>query len=315
MNATPLRRHPWIAPIALAGLVVAGASPGLALLAGVTLALIRPQATPSSLRAWSKPLLQGGVILLGLSTDLGAVLRSGAHGIALSLSTLALVFAVALPVARLLGVPTRSAALVAAGTGICGGSAIAAAGAAIAASEVEMGSALGIVFLLNAVGLWLFPWLAHVLGLSPELFGTWSGLALHDLSSVVGAATTAGPAALAAAVSTKLARTLWIVPVAAVLGIALSPERRRGGWAKSFPLFLLGFLALAALRPYLPARDLVAGWSGTIAHRAFAGALFLTGAGLSAGRIRETGPRMGALGLLLWIATATLSLWALRAGF
>lgn len=294
----------------LVGLVaLSPLSPGLALALGLVLAATCGRWLPRGMRRWQKPLLQGAVILLGLGADPAALFATARDGLWLSLATLVFCFALGLALARWLRIPRRIAALVCAGTGICGGSAIAAAGAAIKADEEEMGTALGVVFLLNAVGLYLFPMLAHRLGLAPAVFGVWSGLALHDLSSVVAAASRFGDVALAAALPTKLARTLWIVPVAFLLGLALAPEGERRSVRASVPWFLLGFVAMALLRGFVPAVAVIAPLATDIAHRGMTVALFLVGTGLSIATIRKLGWKILVLAVLLWIAVATASLW------
>lgn len=294
----------------LVGLVaLSPLSPGLALALGLVLAALFGDRMPLGMRGWQKPMLQGAVILLGLGSDPAALFATAREGLWLSLATLLFCFGLGLALARWLRIPRRIAALVCAGTGICGGSAIAAAGAAIKADDEEMGTALGVVFLLNAVGLYLFPVLARRLGLAPDVFGVWSGVALHDLSSVVAAASTFGDAALSSALSTKLARTLWIVPVAFLLGLVLVPDGECKGVRGSVPWFLVGFFALALLRHLVPAVAVAAPVATTVARHGMTAALFLVGTGLSIDTIRKLGWKILVLAVLLWIAVACASLW------
>lgn len=303
-------RYEAMAGLGLVGVVaVSPLSPGFALALGLVLAAVLGARFPKGVRRWQKPLLQGAVILLGLGADPATLFATARDGLRLSLATLVFCFALGLALARWLRVPHRVAALVCAGTGICGGSAIAAAGVAIRADEEEMGSALGVVFLLNAVGLYLFPFLARRFGMEQGVYGTWSGLALHDLSSVVAAAAPFGDDTLALALSTKLARTLWIMPVAFLMGLALAPRGDRGGARAGIPWFLFGFFGLALLRHFVPPVAAIAPLATGVARHGMAAALLLVGTGLSLATIRRLGWKVLVLALLLWGAVAGASLW------
>lgn len=286
--------------------------PGLALATGAGLAALRPAAVPAWGRRVQKLALQGSVILLGLAMDPGPVAHAAIRGLALSAATLVGVFALGFGLAAVLEVPSRVASLVCAGTAICGGSAIAAAGAAMESTSEEMGTALGAVFLLNAVGLYLFPAVAHHLGLDATTFGTWSGLALHDLSSVVGAASQGGSVALQAALSTKLARTLWIAPTGLLLGLVFHSRRNPKSTRPPLPWFLLGFFGMASLRWLFPSLAIAGPTASWTARKGMTLALFLVGTGLTPESIRRTGPRPLVLAVLLWIVVAVGSLVAIR---
>lgn len=287
-------------PLAAAALPVA---PGAALALGIALAAWGPSFSPIGWARARKHVLQSSVVMLGLASDPAAIARSAVSGARLSLATVLGVFAAGAVLARALSIPRRTAALVCSGTAICGGSAIAAAGSSMEAEADEMGSAMGAIFILNAIGLYLFPWIAHLAGMRPEAFGTWCGLALHDLSSVVGAAAQGGDQALSAALSTKLARTLWIAPVSLVLGLALG-RRGEGRKRPAIPWFLLGFFGLAASRWMVPSLAVAAPAASWLARRGMTAALFLVGTGLDRETIRRTGPRTLAMAVALWVATA-----------
>jgi uncharacterized integral membrane protein (TIGR00698 family) len=217
---------------------------------------------------------------------------------------------------RLLAVRQATGILVAVGTAICGGSAIAAAAPAIGADDDETSAALGIVFLLNATALLLFPPIGHRLGLSEHAFGLWAALAIHDTSSVVGAAATYGPGALTIATTTKLARALWIVPVTLALG-AWSARRKdapRGPIRAKRPWFILGFLATAAAVSFVPALQPAGRLVAAAAQRMLVLTLFLLGLGLSREAVARVGARPFVLGLLLWFLAAAATLGAIHAG-
>ena len=189
------------------------ASPGVALALGLAFALLLDNPYRESGSRYVKWLLQTSVVLLGFGVDLAAVLRVGAHGILFAAVSIFATFTLGYWLARLLRINLKTSLLISAGTAICGGSAIAAVGSAVDADKSEMSVAMGTVFLLNAVALFLFPVLGHVLGLTQGQFGTWAGIAIHDVSSVAGAASSYGDQALHVATIVKLSRVLWILPV------------------------------------------------------------------------------------------------------
>ena len=221
-------------PLAVALALTPLASPGVALAVGLALALTVGNPWPAVTRRVSKPLLQTSVVLLGFGTNLVAVLAAARHGLLIAATTIAFTFLLGAGLRRLLRLHPSTATLLSAGTAICGGSAIAAVAVATAAAEADMSVAFGTVFLLNAIALFLFPPLGHALGLSQAQFGTWAGIAIHDVSSVVAAASSYGPEALQTATVVKLSRTLWIVPVALAARVHdAAPRARAGEWRAS----------------------------------------------------------------------------------
>lgn len=286
------------------------ASPGLALALGMALALTMGNPFAGQTRPAAKTLLQVSVVLLGFGMDLGAVARAGERGLGLALLTISGTFLLGALLARWLRIPGRVATLIAAGTAICGGSAIAAVSAVTEAPEAEMSVAMGVVFLLNAVALFLFPRLGHWLGLTQVQFGTWAGMAIHDISSVVGAASEYGLVALQTATAVKLSRALWIVPVAIIAGWK-SGKKARVQIPWFIALFLLASLARTLWTP-------LAAWGPALSRLAVMGltvTLFLIGAGLSRATLKSVGPRPLLQALLLWLAIGTASLgaiWLLR---
>jgi uncharacterized integral membrane protein (TIGR00698 family) len=210
---------------------------------------------------------------------------------------------------RLLRVEKTISHLVSSGTAICGGSAIAAIGGAIGADARAMSVSLVTVFVLNAVALFVFPPLGQALGLSQEAFGLWSAIAIHDTSSVVGAAAKYGDQALAVATTVKLTRALWIIP----LTLFFAWRSRQGNRTMRWPWFILFFVLAALVRTLWPE-----GESGyTVVHgaakRGLSLTLFLIGASLSREALRSTGLRPMLLGVLLWLAVGAAGLVAVQA--
>ncbi len=268
-------------------------------------------------------LLQGAVVGLGFGMNLRVVVAVGVHGILYTLAGIALCFVAGHLLRILLHVPRDVGLLVTVGTAICGGSAIAAVVPAIGAKQEDATVSLAVVFLLNAVGLLLFPPLGHAFGLDQARFGLWAALAIHDTSSVVGAASAYGQEALEIATTVKLARALWIVPLAMLIGElhARAQARATGGVAgparagsARYPWFILGFLGTATVATFVPGMHDPGMLLARAARQLLVLTLFLIGAGLTRQALRTTGARPLVLGVLLWLVSALASLVGILSG-
>ena len=293
-------------------------SPALALIVGAIFGLLRPHPFPKQSRRVSKLLLQAAVVGLGFAMDLHRVIRAGAHGFIYTAIGITFALAVGMGLGSLLSVEKRSAYLISVGTAICGGSAIAAVGPVMDASDEEMSVSIGTVFLLNAIGLVLFPVLGHRLSLSEPSFGLWSALAIHDTSSVVGAASQYGTIALAIATTVKLARALWIVPVTLATAAFLHKSRSENGKGRArieLPWFIVLFLLAAMMNTYVPAGAAVYPWLVQAAKIGLVATLFLIGTGISRENLKRVGVRPLAQGVLLWLIVAVFSLLIIRSGW
>jgi len=289
-------------------LVVFGAPSWLALGAGLAVAMVSDKVPPASVAMLTGRTLQLGVVALGAGMNLEVVWRIGSSGALITAISLTAALAVGFTLGRWLRVAGDTPLLVSVGTAICGGSAIAAVASVIKPKEHETSVALAVVFILNAVGLVLFPALGHAFGLSQPVFGRWAALAIHDTSSVVGAGMAYGPVALGIATTTKLARALWIVP----LTFAIAIGRQRGSGASlrdvRWPWFILAFVAVAALFTWIPALAALSQPIVLIGQRALVLALFLIGLSLSRSAVTSVGVRPLLLGVILWVAVAAVSL-------
>lgn len=306
----------WFVPLAAAATLVPGVSTGAGLVAGVATALVLGNPHAATTRRWTPTLLQVAVVGLGFGADLRVVVDVGLRGVGYTFVGLATTLAAGALATRALGVRRDTGVLVTVGTAICGGSAIAAVVPAIGAHEDDATVSLAVVFLLNAAGLLLFPPLGHAAGLDEAAFGTWAALAVHDTSSVVGAAAAYGPRALEVATTLKLARALWIVPIAFAAGAwhARTTGGATGARPKP-PWFILGFVAAAAAATFVPAVHAVGHPLAAVARQLLVSTLFLVGANLSADAVRRVGVRPLALGLALWAFSASTSLAALELGW
>jgi uncharacterized integral membrane protein (TIGR00698 family) len=286
-------------------------SGGAGLLLGLIFALTLGNPFSAETKNLSRPLLSLAVMGLGAGVNLIQVMHAGADGVGYTVCGIAFAFAVGLALGRWLRIDRNVSLLVTTGTAICGGSAIAALSPVIRARNFETSVAMGIVFLLNALALFLFPWIGHAFGMNDQQFGLWSALAIHDTSSVVGASVAYGGAdTVLIATTVKLARALWIVPLTLVIGYLVNRGRDEDGLkVKSpFPWFILGFVALSALATYLPQFKGAFDWIEFGARRILVLTLFVIGANLSRENLKQVGFRPLAMGVVLWLVVASVSL-------
>jgi uncharacterized integral membrane protein (TIGR00698 family) len=305
-----------LVPLILAGLftLTPWASPPIALGLGVILALLVGNPDPVRTGTIARVLLQTAVVGLGFGMPLRVVLSAGAAGLGYTALGLAAAVSLGLLLGRWLRIEQRTSLLITAGTSICGASAIAAVGPAIGATGEAMSVSLATIFVLNAVALYLFPALGHLLDLTQHQFAVWAALAIHDTSSVVGAAASFGPAALGEATVLKLARALWIVPLtigAAALARRSSTAATSPRLGPVVPWFVAAFVLAALSRSLLPASAAPAlDTLAKAARSALALTLFLIGLGLTRATLGSVGLRPMLQGVLLWAALGTLTLAA-----
>jgi uncharacterized integral membrane protein (TIGR00698 family) len=255
-------------------------------------------------------LLQASVVGLGFGMNLRQVIQAGRSGFVYTLLGISFALIAGMLLGRLLTVKRVPAFLISTGTAICGGSAIAAVGPITQASDEEMAVALGTVFVLNSFALLIFPSIGAGLKLSQSQFGLWAALAIHDTSSVVGAAAKYGAEALAVATTVKLARALWIVPVS--VGTAVV----RGAKAKiQWPWFIGLFCLAAVCKTYLPGETALYAFAVKAAKLGLTATLFLIGSGISLATIKRVGHRPLLQGIILWLLVLTGSLWLIRLGW
>ena len=276
----------------------------LALAAGIAFALLagNPYAVESSKIV--KQLLKIAIVGLGFGMNFYSALKAGSEGLLFTAATIIVVLSLGYLLGRLLKIDPKTSYLISSGTAICGGSAIAAVAPLNGAGPKQISVALGTVFTLNALALLLFPAIGHLIGLSQHQFGLWSAIAIHDTSSVVGAASAYGDEALKVATTVKLGRALWIIPLS-LLTVAIN----RGSTRKiSIPYFILLFIAAMAISTLLPQYQELYGWITLGAKKALTVTLFLIGAGLSLDTIKAAGARVFLQGVLLWITISILSL-------
>jgi uncharacterized integral membrane protein (TIGR00698 family) len=276
------------------------------------LGLLGANPWPTQTHKASRELLKLSVIGLGFGMNLGTILQTGKVSFVYTALGIAGALALGFFLGKRLQVPQNATFLIAAGTSICGGSAIAAVRSVLDANEEETAVSLTTIFVLNSVALLIFPVIGHLVGLSQRQFGLWAALAIHDTSSVVGAGLKYGSVALVIGTTVKLVRALWIVPVTLLAAALL----RRGttNVKTKWPWFILLFLIAAAIRGVFPGAHAL--WDGLsyAARIGFCLTLFLIGAGLSRSGLKNLGWRPLALGISLWVIVATTSLLLIRLG-
>lgn len=299
--------------IFFAGLIVAASGivgPPVALLMGLAYGFTFVHPFHVDARQVAKLLLQASIVGLGFGMNLDQVIQAGRSGLYYTAVSIAFAMTLGLGLGKLLAVKQRVSLLVTVGTAICGGSAIAAIAPIASAGEDEIAISLGTVFLLNSVALFVFPPIGAALHLSQVQFGLWSALAIHDTSSVVGAAAKYGTISLAVGTTVKLARAMWIVPVS--VGTSLAQKSK----AKiQWPWFIVLFCLAAVANTYVPAFHSVYPVFKHLGMIGLTVTLFLIGTGLSKSALLAVGVRPLLQGLLLWIVVAVGSLELIRIGW
>jgi len=285
-------------------------SPPVALAMGLLFGLTLPHPYGDEAKWFSRFLLQASVVGLGFGMNLHQVLRAGRSGFVYTMLGISFALLAGMGLGRLLNVQRVPSFLISTGTAICGGSAIAAVGPITHASDEEMAISLGTVFVLNSVALLTFPFLGAAFHLTQTQFGLWAALAIRDTSSVVGAAAKYGAEALAVGTTVKLARALWIVPVALATAVV------KGAKAKiQWPWFIAFFCLAAVCNSYLPAGAPVYGSLTRLAKIGLTVTLYLIGSGISIATLKEVGHRPLLQGVVLWLLVSVTSLWLIRAGW
>ncbi len=286
------------------------ASPPLALAIGLVFGLLFQNPFAASATKWSRWLLQASVVGLGFGMNLHEVVRAGRSGFVYTLLGIVFAMTAGMALGALLGVQRAAAFLISTGTAICGGSAIAAVGPVAGASDEEMAVSLGTIFVLNSLALLTFPFIGASFDLSQSQFGLWAALAIHDTSSVVGAAAKYGAVALAVGTTVKLARALWIVPMTLITALA-----RRTKAKIHWPWFIALFCLAAVFNTYVSAGAAVYLWISKAARIGMTVTLFLIGSGISVATLKQVGPRPLLQGILLWLVVSMTSLWLIRMGW
>ncbi len=252
----------------------------------------------------SQYLLQTSVVGLGFGMHLTQVFTISQKGFSLTVLSIAITLGGGIILGKILGIDKITAYLIACGTAICGGSAIAAISPVVRAKEKQISVALGTIFLLNTIALLVFPAIGQKLHLSQEQFGMWCAIAIHDTSSVVGAASKYGNEALQIATTVKLTRALWIIPVALASAIFMKSDTQK----LPVPYFIFAFIGVVVWQYYCPIAPIIAGGANMLAKKCLTISLFFIGTSLHYTLFRHVGLRPLLQGISLWVIISTLSL-------
>lgn len=280
------------------------ASPPIALAVGLVIALTIGHPYLHLNHKATKILLQASVVGLGFGMNLGTVMKVGKEGIMFTIISIFGTLGLGFIIGKSLKIHKKTSHLIASGTAICGGSAIAAVGPILNANDQEMSVALGTVFILNSIALFIFPVIGHWLNLSQTQFGFWAGIAIHDTSSVVGAAAKYGKVALQTATTVKLARALWIVPVAFLTSFLFKGNSKK----ISIPYFIFLFILASIVRTYISPVAEVSPYLVKASTVGLTVTLFLIGAGLSKTVLKSVGVKPLIQGVILWTIISISSL-------
>lgn len=295
-------------------------TPPVALFLGLIFATVFGIPHPGFNKKISKYLLQVSVVGLGFGMNLHESLRSGAEGMMFTIISVVLVMFVGIILGKHFKIDSKTSYLISSGTAICGGSAIAAVGGVLKANENQMAVSLGVVFVLNAIALFLFPWIGNLFGMSQEQFGTWAAIAIHDTSSVVGAGEAYGAKACEVATLVKCTRALWIIPLSLFTIFWYSRNMKSEAMASgslskariNIPWFILFFVLAMIVSTYTPdslsVKQNLYPLIVAFAKRALVIVLFAIGAGLSWQRIKRVGFKPFVHAFLLWVIIGFASL-------
>lgn len=251
-------------------------------------------------------LLQVSVVGLGFGMNVTSALKAGKEGILFTIVSIIGTLVIGFFMGKFLKIEKKTSYLISTGTAICGGSAIAAISPVIKAEEKQISVALGTIFILNSAALFLFPFIGHQLNLSQSQFGMWCAIAIHDTSSVVGAASKYGSQALEIATTVKLARALWIIPVAFLSTFIFKNKNSKIKIPYFIGLFVLAMIA----NTYIPFVQQYNHYLTNIAKAGLTLTLFLIGCGLNRKTISSVGFKPLIQGVILWVIIATAALWA-----
>jgi uncharacterized integral membrane protein (TIGR00698 family) len=277
-------------------------SPAISLVVGLLFSLLGLRQV--NISKYSALVLKASIVLMGFGMNLTQVISTSKAGFVDTAISVVFVMGAGLLIGKLLKVDSKIAMLVSSGTAICGGSAIAAVAPIINAKNHQISFSLIIVFVLNAIALFIFPVIGHWFNLSQETFGYWAAIAIHDTSSVVGAGATYGPEALATATTVKLIRALWIIPLS--LTIALF-QKDRSGNRINIPWFILLFVISIVVAYLIPQGQETFTHLNWLGKKGMVIALFLIGSNISMAEAKKAGVKSFVLGVVLWFLIGIVS--------
>lgn len=249
-------------------------------------------------------LLQISVVGLGFGMNARQAFDAGKQGFVFTVFSIVSTLILGLFIGKRLKIENNTSYMISTGTAVCGGSAIAAVSSIIKSNDKQISTALGTVFILNSVALFLFPWVGHLFQLTQHQFGVWAAIAIHDTSSVVGAANKYGTEALQTATTIKLERALWIMPIAIISVFIFKSESKK----IKIPYFIFFFVLTMLINTFIPAIHSEASFIVMLSKIGLKVTLFLIGTSLSKDLLVSVGFKPLLQGILLWTFISVLSL-------
>jgi len=283
----------------------------LALFTGILLAVFYKGEEVVKTGKLTKYLLQGSIVCMGFSMSVQDVIQTGKAGFMITVVSVVVTMLVGIGLGKLLKVNKNTSLLISSGTAICGGSAIAAVAPVLGAKNNEISFSLAVVFVLNAIGLFIFPVIGHLLQMDQTHFGYWAAIAIHDTSSVVGACSAYGEQALQVGTTVKLTRTLWIIPLA--LCIAFFNKNKTS--KINIPWFIFLFVIAIIVGNYIPGMAETNGHLSWLGKKGMMISLFFIGASINLEEVKKTGFNTFLSGIILWFVIAVLSLYWIKLMF
>jgi uncharacterized integral membrane protein (TIGR00698 family) len=282
-------------------------SPPIALLLGLVVANLSGHPFLHLNHKATNILLQVSVVGLGFGMNVHSAVAAGKEGFLFTVGSIVMTIALGTLLGKWFAIQKKTSHLISCGTAICGGSAIAAIAPVIQSDEKQTSVALGVIFILNSIALFVFPAVGHWLDMSQNDFGLWCAIAIHDTSSVVGAANKYGAEALQVATTVKLARALWIIPVALITAVVFKNKTSK----LKIPYFIGLFILAMICNTYFSPVASIAPYIVSIAKLGLTVTLFLIGAGLSGSVLKSVGLLPLLQGVLLWVFIAVVALLAI----
>lgn len=297
------KRIKWLFIATMVFCFIPFVSPAIALGIGILFSAIGLKNADVS--KYSSFFLKCSVVLMGFGMKLPEVLEASKEGLLGTAISVVVVMSLGLLLTRLLKIDSKVGLLIASGTAICGGSAIAAIAPLTNSKNEQISFSLAVVFILNAVALILFPLVGHALNMDEYTFGKWAAIAIHDTSSVVGAGAIYGETALQVATTVKLIRALWIIPLSLVIMFFTRGEE---SGKLQFPWFILMFVGAIIFSYFVPSLNSIYPSFAWIGKKGMVVALFLIGSSISLKSAKQAGPKSFALGIVLWVLISVGSL-------
>lgn len=283
----------------------------IALFLGILLAFFYKGEEVVKTGTLTKYLLQASIVCMGFAMSIQDVVQTGKNGLMITIVSVVVTLLFGIVLGKLLKIDKNITTLISSGTAICGGSAIAAVAPVLGAKNNEISFSLAVIFVLNAVGLFIFPVIGHLLQMDQASFGYWAAIAIHDTSSVVGACAAYGEEALHVGTTVKLTRTLWIIPLA----LCIAFFNKNSASKINIPWFIFLFVVAILIGNYIPGMEETNGHLSWLGKKGMTISLFFIGASINIKEVKKTGIRTFLLGIFLWMLIAVLSYYWIKVMF